>query len=63
LELHYAEQLRPDVLTQAFLIGSDFLGDRPAALLLGDNLFQASTCELYDQQENIAQLDLLTLID
>lgn len=39
LELHYAEQPRPDGLAQAFLIGSDFLDDRPAALVLGDNLF------------------------
>ncbi len=39
LELSYAEQPSPDGLAQAFLIGADFLGDRPAALVLGDNLF------------------------
>ena len=39
LELHYAEQPSPDGLAQAFLIGEAFLGDRPAALVLGDNLF------------------------
>jgi glucose-1-phosphate thymidylyltransferase len=39
IELHYAIQPSPDGLAQAFLIGADFLGDRPAALVLGDNLF------------------------
>jgi glucose-1-phosphate thymidylyltransferase len=39
LALQYAEQPSPDGLAQAFLIGSDFLADRPAALVLGDNLF------------------------
>ena len=39
LALSYAEQPSPDGLAQAFLIGADFLGDRPAALVLGDNLF------------------------
>ncbi|HEU5079920.1 MAG TPA: glucose-1-phosphate thymidylyltransferase RfbA [Opitutaceae bacterium] len=39
IELSYAEQPRPDGLAQAFLIGAEFLGDRPSALILGDNLF------------------------
>ncbi len=39
LDLGYAEQSSPDGLAQAFLIGADFLADRPAALVLGDNLF------------------------
>jgi len=39
MSIVYAIQPSPDGLAQAFLIGADFLGDRPAALVLGDNLF------------------------
>ena len=39
LDIHYAVQPSPDGLAQAFLIGGDFLGNSPAALVLGDNLF------------------------
>jgi glucose-1-phosphate thymidylyltransferase len=39
MEIRYAIQPSPDGLAQAFLIGADFLADRPAALVLGDNLF------------------------
>jgi glucose-1-phosphate thymidylyltransferase len=39
LQLKYAEQPSPDGLAQAFLIGEKFLGDSPACLILGDNIF------------------------
>jgi glucose-1-phosphate thymidylyltransferase len=39
LNLSYAVQDSPDGLAQAFLIGEEFLGDSPSALVLGDNLF------------------------
>src|SRR5512135_3595885 len=39
LSLSYAPQPKPEGLAQAFLIGADFLGGAPVALILGDNLF------------------------
>lgn len=39
IDLSYAVQEKPEGLAQAFLIGADFLGDDPAALVLGDNVF------------------------
>ena len=39
ITITYAEQPKPEGLAQAFLIGADFLGDSPVALILGDNLF------------------------
>jgi len=39
ISLSYAEQPQPNGLAEAFLIGRDFIGDGPAALILGDNIF------------------------
>ena len=39
ISIDYAIQEKPEVLAQAFLIGEDFIGESPAALILGDNLF------------------------
>ncbi|MEP7054425.1 MAG: glucose-1-phosphate thymidylyltransferase RfbA [Actinomycetota bacterium] len=39
LELSYAVQPSPDGLAQAFVIGADFVGADPVALVLGDNIF------------------------
>ncbi|GAB3394585.1 glucose-1-phosphate thymidylyltransferase RfbA [Azotobacter armeniacus] len=39
LNLAYAVQPSPDGLAQAFLIGEDFLGNDPSALVLGDNIY------------------------
>ena len=39
LRIEYAVQPRPEGIAQAFLIGADFIGDEPVALILGDNIF------------------------
>ena len=39
VELSYAVQPSPDGLAQAFLIGKDFIGDEPCAMILGDNIY------------------------
>lgn len=39
LNLQYAVQPSPDGLAQAFLIGEEFIGNQPSALVLGDNIF------------------------
>lgn len=39
VNLSYAVQPSPDGLAQAFIIGADFIGDDPVAMVLGDNIF------------------------
>ena len=39
LRFSYREQLRPNGLAEAFLIGADFIGSDTVCLVLGDNIF------------------------
>lgn len=39
ISLSYAEQPQPNGLAEAFLIGADFIGGGPSALILGDNIY------------------------
>ena len=46
IHLQYAVQPSPDGLAQAFIIGKEFLGNSPAALVLGDNIFYGHDLQL-----------------
>lgn len=39
LKFSYVEQLKPEGLAQAFILGKDFIGNEPVCLILGDNIF------------------------
>src|SRR5512133_2541519 len=39
IDLRYAVQPTPDGLAQAFVIGREFVGGQPSALILGDNIY------------------------
>ncbi|GGY72435.1 glucose-1-phosphate thymidylyltransferase RfbA [Pseudoduganella plicata] len=45
VELSYAVQPSPDGLAQAFIIGREFIGDAPSALILGDNIYYGNDLE------------------
>src|SRR5687768_12819339 len=39
MRFEYVEQARPEGLAQAFILGAEFVRDRPSCLVLGDNIF------------------------
>ena len=55
LNLQYAVQPSPDGLAQAFIIGRDFIGNDPSALVLGDNIFYGH--DFQNQLRRAAQRD------
>jgi glucose-1-phosphate thymidylyltransferase len=52
VNFHYKVQPSPDGLAQAFLLGEEFIGDDPSALILGDNIFYG-----HDLQELLQSAD------
>ncbi len=51
INLRYAVQPSPDGLAQAFIIGREFIGNAPSALILGDNIYYGHD---FDGQLNMA---------
>jgi glucose-1-phosphate thymidylyltransferase len=52
LNLSYAVQPSPDGLAQAFIIGREFLGGAPSALVLGDNIFYGHDLQILLDRAN-----------
>ena len=52
VNFNYKVQPSPDGLAQAFLLGEEFIGDDPSALILGDNIFYG-----HDLQELLQSAD------
>ena len=50
LQLSYAEQAHPNGIAEAFIIGADFIGSDPVALILGDNIFYGADLDSKLQQ-------------
>jgi glucose-1-phosphate thymidylyltransferase len=56
INLGYAVQPSPDGLAQAFIIGRDFIGHHPSALVLGDNIFYGHELVTQLQRANKSSL-------
>src|SRR5690606_15086592 len=50
INLQYAVQPSPDGLAQAFIIGREFVGNDPSALILGDNIYYGHAFDRQLQQ-------------
>ncbi len=55
LNIQYAVQPSPDGLAQAFIIGKEFLGNSPSALILGDNLYYGHNLSQLLQRANAVE--------
>jgi glucose-1-phosphate thymidylyltransferase len=47
IRITYTVQPKPEGLAQAFILGRDFVGDSPCALILGDNIFYGHDLQIY----------------
>ncbi|MET3135800.1 glucose-1-phosphate thymidylyltransferase [Undibacterium sp. GrIS 1.2] len=55
ISLQYAIQPSPDGLAQAFIIGKEFVGNSPSALILGDNIYYGHDFETQLKQADSNQ--------
>jgi glucose-1-phosphate thymidylyltransferase len=55
LNIRYAVQPKPEGIAQAFLVGSEFIGDHHCALILGDNIFYGHEMTEYLNAANSPQ--------
>jgi glucose-1-phosphate thymidylyltransferase len=60
MNIQYAVQPTPDGLAQAFIIGRDFIGNDPCALVLGDNIFYGHELTAHLKRAN-ARIDGATV--
>jgi glucose-1-phosphate thymidylyltransferase len=67
LNIQYCAQPSPDGLAQAFILGKNFIGNHPSALILGDNIFYghelASQLDQADRQINGATVFAYHVMD
>lgn len=55
MSFEYAVQKKPNGLAEAFIVGENFIGDSPVALVLGDNIFYGSN--FGNRLMDVAQLE------
>jgi glucose-1-phosphate thymidylyltransferase len=56
LKIQYCEQPKPEGIAQAFLLGANFIGTDPVALILGDNIFYGNELQaLLESSHRLSQ--------